>query len=145
MMRMSLIFLYLVSTLSCAKHNEGYINQAVKNEKVFYCFNDSSSTKKIVFDKYRNRIYHYPFDHYNQVKVLKDERIDDEYPVYKTTYIEVLGKKRIATFTMTTQGNEFWEATYKENKSKKEFSLDTSIYDLTKLNAICFDDINNSN
>lgn len=144
-MRISLIILCLVSTVSCAKHSESYINQAIKSEKIFYCLNDDSSTIKIVFDKYKNRIYHYPFDHYNEVKALEYERIDDEYPIYKTTYIELLGKKKISTFTMITQGNAFWEATYSENKSKKEFSLNTTIYDLTKLNAICFDDINNSN
>lgn len=121
------------------------INQSIKSEKVFYCLSDASSTKKIVFDKYRNRIYHYPFDRYHKVKALEYERIDDEYPVYKTTYIELLGGKRIATFTMITQGNDFWEATYSENKLEKEFLLNTTIYDLTKLNAICFDDINNSN
>lgn len=142
-MKVFVVILCLFSTFSYAEYSDKYISQSIKNEKVFYCFKDDTLKHKIVFDRYRNRLYHYPFDNYNNVKILKSERIDDENPVYKTTYNEIFKKKRIATFTLTTQGNDFWEATYNENTQKKSSSLDSTTYDLNKLDAICFDDLNN--
>jgi hypothetical protein len=94
-MKLFLIILCLFSTASYAKYSEEYIFQAIENEKVFYCMEDGASKQKVVFDRYRNRLYHYPFNNFNKVKILNYERIDDENPVYRTTYITRIADKKL--------------------------------------------------
>lgn len=141
MKNLYLIFLLVVSCNIYANYPDSYIYDSIKRQRVYHCFASKESNVRIAYDGNKYNIYHYPFTNYHNIKWIKSEKIDDEYPMFRDTYAELFHNRKIATLKITSQGNDILEAFYKGNKSK-EISLYESSFDLTGINAICFNDIN---
>lgn len=127
-----------ISSIAYADISDKFIYDRIDKGMVYNCFTSTDMKLQIAVDRARNRISHAPFSAYNKIKLIKSEKEDDVNPLFTDTYIELHGRKKIGTFTITFQGNDVWEASYKIPRSNTSIKLNTSNYDIGTLNAICY-------